>query len=51
MELLFGGQAKRPLTRTRQPAFDKEARRMELLAVEYDDELPDVGELEGSGDD
>jgi hypothetical protein len=39
-----------PIERPRHPALDKEARMMELLAAEYDEEPPDDGELKGSGD-
>ncbi|KAH9992994.1 hypothetical protein BJV74DRAFT_877825 [Russula compacta] len=51
LELLFGGQAKQPIGPPKQCAFDKETQMMELLAAEYEDEPPDDGALEGSGDD
>ena len=47
---LFKGESKRPVVQRRQP-FDREALLMELLAAEHDDEEPDDGTLEGSGDD
>ena len=51
LALLFGGQAQQPLVHPKRRPFDDEARMMELLAAEYDDEPPNDGELEGSGDD
>lgn len=51
LALLFGGQARQPLGHPKRWPIDEEARMMELLAAEYDDEPPDDGELEGSGDD
>jgi hypothetical protein len=51
LDLLFGGQAWQPLGCLKRQPFDEEAWMMELLAAEYDDEPPDDGELEGSGDD
>ena len=47
---LFKGESKRPVVQRRQP-FDHEALLMELLVAEHDDEEPDDGALEGSGDD
>ena len=38
------------MVQRRQP-FDREALLMKLLATEHDDEEPDDGALEGSGDD
>jgi hypothetical protein len=49
--LLFGGRAKQPIGRSKRQPYDEETRMMELLAAEYEDEPPDDGELEGSGDD
>ena len=46
---LFKGESKQPVVQRRQP-FDREALLMELLAAEHDDEEPDDGALEGSGD-
>ncbi|KAH9964091.1 hypothetical protein BJV74DRAFT_710395, partial [Russula compacta] len=51
LELLFGRQAKQPIGPPKQCAFDKETQMMKLLAAEYEDEPPDDGALEGSGDD
>lgn len=51
LDLLFGGQAKQSVGRPKWRAFDEETRMMELLAAEYEDEPPDDGALEGSGDD
>lgn len=50
LSTLFTGESKRPVVQHRQP-FDREALLMELLAAEHDDEEPDDGALEGSGDD
>jgi hypothetical protein len=51
LDLLFGGQAKQPIGRPKRRPFDEESWLMELLAAECEDEPPDDGELEGSGDD
>jgi hypothetical protein len=51
LSLLFGGKVAQPLGRRKRQPFDEEARMMELLAAEYEDEPPDDGEREGSGDD
>ena len=48
--LLFGGTATRPIRQPRRD-FTRETLLMELLAAECEDEIPDDGELEGSGDD
>ena len=48
--LLFGGTATRPVQRPR-CNFTHETLLMELMAAECEDEIPDDGELEGSGDD
>jgi hypothetical protein len=47
---LFRGASKQPTSHCCQP-FDHEALLMELLAAEHDNEEPDDGALEGSGDD
>ncbi|KAJ7584740.1 ribonuclease H-like domain-containing protein [Mycena floridula] len=49
LELLFGGTSKKPIQRRK--TFNQEVLLMELLSAEADDEAPDDGELEGSGDD
>jgi hypothetical protein len=51
LALLFGGKATQPLGCCKQQPLDEEAWMMELLAAEYEDEPPDDGKLEGSGDD
>ena len=51
LALLFGRQAWQPLEHPKWWQFDEEAQMMELLATEYEEEPPNDGELEGSGDD
>jgi hypothetical protein len=51
LALLFGGKAMQPLGHCKQQPLDEEARMMELLTAEYEDEPPDDGKLEGSGND
>jgi hypothetical protein len=55
LEKLFTGYVERPLsferTEIRRRRYDEETLQMELIAAEHSDELPDDGELSGSGDD
>ncbi|KAJ7936755.1 glycosyl hydrolase family 61-domain-containing protein [Mycena leptocephala] len=52
LKKLFGGEIASPVSLVRRrEAFTEESLYMELLAAEHSDEEPDVGALEGSGDD
>ena len=51
LELLFGGEVAKPVTKPRREQFTEEVPMMQLLAAEESDEEPDNGELPGSGDD
>jgi hypothetical protein len=52
LEKLFGSNVANPVIPVRRKrTFDDESRLMELLAAEHDDEEPDDGAKEGSGDD
>jgi hypothetical protein len=51
LAVLFGRNIKQPLKHPKWQWFDQEVLMMELQAVECEDEIPDDGELEGSGDD
>ncbi|KAF7368096.1 DUF659 domain-containing protein [Mycena sanguinolenta] len=51
LELLFGGEVAKPVTKPRREQFTEEVLMMQLLAAEESDEEPDDGELSGSGDD
>jgi hypothetical protein len=50
LSVLFGGEVARP-DRHAQMEFDEEAALMEALADQEEDEYPDDGAMEGSGDD
>ncbi|KAJ7580634.1 hypothetical protein C8J56DRAFT_914794 [Mycena floridula] len=51
LELLFGGVSKKPVQHQPRQVFNREVLLMELLGAEAEDEAPDDGALEGSGDD
>lgn len=47
---LFGGKLNKPVECPQRHQFNEETLLMELLAAEHEDEAPDDGALEGSGD-